>query len=84
MAEPVSKEALQIIKDGYKSRFAMTENPTALHLHNQMYVIHDELIRKAQKSNNPDEAFGLLKEASGIMKIVDHIKTQTGIELSRD
>lgn len=34
---------------------------------------HDTLIAKAKKSNDPKEAFGLLKTACGIMLVVEHI-----------
>ena len=84
MAESVSKEDLKKIDDGYKSLFVRQDHPTAGHLVKQMFLLHDELIRRAQKSNDPHEAFGLLKEASGIIKVLDHIKTKTGRELRRD
>lgn len=36
--------------------------------------LHDNLIRQAQQSDNAETAFGLLKEASGVIKTIDHIK----------
>ena len=35
--------------------------------------LHDNLIREAQTAKNADSAFGLLKEASGVIKVVDYI-----------
>lgn len=61
-----------------------SDNATARHLVQQLFLMHDELIRKAQKSYDPHEAFGLLQQAGGIMQVVDHIKTKTGTELRRD
>ena len=74
---------LDQIKEGYVSLFFASGNPTAKHLVKQMYLMHDELIKKAQKSSDPNESFGLLKQASGIIKVLDHIKTNTGKELGR-
>lgn len=35
--------------------------------------LHDNLIREAQKAKTPDEAYGLLKEASGVIKSIEHM-----------
>ena len=80
----LSREDLRRIDESYKQLFIRDDNKAALHLVQQMYRMHDDLLRKAQKSNDPDEAFGLLKEAGGIIKVLDHIKTKTGVELRRD
>lgn len=36
--------------------------------------LHDTIIREAQKAESSDTAFGLLKEASGVIKVMDHIR----------
>ena len=36
--------------------------------------LHDSLIESAQKANTPDEAYGLLKEASGVIKSIEHLQ----------
>ena len=36
--------------------------------------LHDGLILDAQKADNADNAFGLLKEASGVIKVVNHLR----------
>lgn len=35
--------------------------------------LHDNLIREAQKAKTPNEAYGLLKEASGVIKSIEHM-----------
>ena len=35
--------------------------------------LHDNLIKDAQKAESPDSAFGLLKEASGVIKSIEHM-----------
>ena len=35
--------------------------------------LHDNLIREAQKADTPDKAYGLLKEASGVIKSIEHM-----------
>lgn len=35
--------------------------------------LHDNLIREAQSAKSAETAFGLLKEASGVIKSIDHI-----------
>ena len=79
-----SKEELEKIKQGYIDLFIRKQNETVLHLVDQMYKIHDECIRGAQASNDPNEAFGLLKEASGIIKVLDNLKTYTGKSVGRE
>lgn len=36
--------------------------------------LHDNLIEMAQQSNDPDTAYGLLKEASGVIKSIEHLQ----------
>jgi hypothetical protein len=43
------------------------------HLEEWMKAEHDTLISKAGKSNDPQEAFGYLKTACGIMLVLEHI-----------
>ena len=35
--------------------------------------LHNNLIREALKENTPDTAFGLIKEASGVIKSMEHM-----------
>lgn len=35
--------------------------------------LHDNLVRDAERENTPDSAFGLLKEASGVIKSIEHL-----------
>lgn len=35
--------------------------------------LHDNKVREAQKSETSDKAYGLLKEASGVMLAIDHM-----------
>ena len=75
------KRDLDKLKQDYKDLF---RNPTAKHLVNHLYKVHDSLVREAQRSNDPNESFGLLKQASGIIKVLDHIKTHTETEIGRE
>lgn len=75
---------LDKIKEGYIELFHRSDKKTGKHLIEQIYKIHDNLIEQAQKANDPNEAFGLLKQASGIIMIVHHIKTYTGKPLGRE
>lgn len=84
MAESVSKEQLEKIKEGYISLFIRQDDPTIEHHVKRLFVLHDDLVRKAQKSDDPNEAFGLLKQASGILLIVEDIETYTSKRLRRD
>ncbi|MBA3678776.1 hypothetical protein H0W80_01085 [Candidatus Saccharibacteria bacterium] len=36
--------------------------------------LHDNLIRQAQEAKTADSAFGLLKEAAGVIKVLDHVR----------
>lgn len=36
--------------------------------------LHDGLILDAQNADNADNAFGLLKEASGVIKVMNHLR----------
>lgn len=36
--------------------------------------LHDSLIKEAQQAENAEVAFGLLKEASGVIKSVNHLQ----------
>lgn len=35
--------------------------------------LHDNLIEQAQDAKTPNEAYGLLKEASGVIKSIEHM-----------
>lgn len=35
--------------------------------------LHDNLVRDAQRELTPDSAFGLLKEAAGVIKSIEHL-----------
>lgn len=35
--------------------------------------LHDNLIQSALKENTPNSAFGLIKEASGVIKAIEHM-----------
>ena len=35
--------------------------------------LYENLLREAQKETTADSAFGLLKEASGVIKVIDHL-----------
>lgn len=36
--------------------------------------LHDNLIKDAQSSTSQENAFGLLKEASGVIKTIEHLQ----------
>ena len=36
--------------------------------------LHDTLILNAQEADDPNTAYGLLKEASGVIKVMNHIR----------
>lgn len=36
--------------------------------------VHDNLVRDAQNANSQESAFGLLKEASGVIKAIEHLQ----------
>jgi hypothetical protein len=38
-----------------------------------MEDLHDNLIKDAQKENTAETAFGLIKEASGVIKCIEHM-----------
>jgi DNA-binding HxlR family transcriptional regulator len=44
-------------------------------------VLKDELsaglVEKAQKAENPESAYGLLKESSGVIKAIEHLQFHT-------
>lgn len=79
-----SKEELKLIQEGYRNTFVREASPTIKHFIKHLYAMHDDLVAKAGMSDEPDVAFGLLKEARGIIKVLNHIKTQTGTEISRE
>lgn len=35
--------------------------------------LHDTILREAQNAKTSDEAFGLLKETSGVIKAIEHL-----------
>lgn len=36
--------------------------------------LHDNLVREAEESNSQETAFGLLKQASGVIKTIEHLQ----------
>ena len=36
--------------------------------------LHDNLVREAEQSKTQETAFGLLKEASGVIKTIEHLQ----------
>ena len=36
--------------------------------------VHDNLVEKAEVSNSQESAFGLLKQASGVIKAIEHLQ----------
>jgi len=41
--------------------------------------LHDNLIREAQSAQTQESAFGLIKEASGVIKSIDHLKMRGAV-----
>lgn len=82
MSEQHSSKTLAEIKSGY--RVAVVENPTFKHLIKQIQLLHDLSVRKAQGSTTQEEGFGHLKESSGIIKVLEHIQTYSGIDVLPD
>lgn len=41
--------------------------------------VHDNLIDKAQVSDDMENAFGLLKEAGGVIKAIEHLQSIAGL-----
>jgi hypothetical protein len=46
--------------------------------------LHESLIRKAQGAENSDNAFGLLKEASGVMLAMEHMMFLSSVPIDED
>jgi len=44
------------------------------HFIESLEKLNNSLIREAQKAETADVAYGLIKEASGVIKVIDHIK----------
>ncbi len=80
----VSKEDLERIKEGYLDLFVRKDDPTANHHVERILILRQEYIRQASQSNDPNEAFGLLKTADGIIKVLEDIETYTSKRLRRD
>lgn len=68
---------LDRLKQQYADFFVNGRSSVAEHLTKQLVIMHDANIRKAQESTDPNEAFGYLKQASGIMEVRKHINSMS-------
>lgn len=55
----------------YKS---LLSSPLGEDMLKQLNVLHDSLITEAESAEDPNTAFGLLKQAAGVIKAIGHLK----------
>lgn len=56
---------------------SLNQSAVGKHLLEWTQKQHDSLIDKAEKCTNPEEAFGYLKEAYGIISVNQHIRNMS-------
>lgn len=39
--------------------------------------LHDNLIKEAEQTYDQESAFGLIKEASGVIKVIEHLQVRS-------
>jgi hypothetical protein len=68
----------------YTEQFkALLNSPLGEELLRALNVLHDSLIADAEKAGSQEKAYGLLKEASGVMLSVSHIKGKAVLPSNR-
>lgn len=66
---------MEPIKPDYSREFeSLLSSPLGKELISELELKHDSLIRDAQSENTIENAFGLLKEASGVKLAIGHIQ----------
>jgi hypothetical protein len=53
---------------------AFVKSEFGKHFLETLQKLSDTLIREAQTAQTADVAYGLIKESSGVIKVIDHIK----------
>lgn len=59
--------------DFAKQYQSLLSSPLGVDMLAELRKEHDSSVEKAERSTDPNTAFGLLKEASGVIKAIDHL-----------